>query len=191
VKQVLVPCSTCSGRGRLKCARCGGAGRLVQRKAFTWSRRATKVASYDDLPNLDENRIRSEVEVTEVYRERRMGGFKREWASVPGLKRLMESIQQQVGGDTRVAMSEVSIQMIPYTEVRLDMGRDEVVVEGATEERRGDDAVHLVQIYGFENKVNVGNFAYDGNQKLLLFWSMLATVAAVLLLLALLLPLFL
>jgi len=191
VKQVLVPCAACSGMGKLRCSRCNGEGRLVQRKAFQWSRAATSAASYDDLPNLDEARIREEVEVTEVYRERRLGGFKREWSAVPGLKRLIEGVQQQLSSDTRVTMSEVTIQMIPYTEVRLDLGRDEVAIEGAPADRRSDDTVYLVQIYGFENKVNVGPFGYDGQQKLLFFWSVFATVAAIVLLLAVLLPIFL
>jgi serine/threonine protein kinase len=188
VKQVLVPCTACGGMGRIKCERCNGEGRLVQRRAFEWSRQAFSASSYDDLPNLDEQRLRQEIEVTMVYRERHMNGLKREWAAVPGLKRLIEGAQKQLNTDTRVAMSEVTIQMIPYTEVRLDMGHDEVIVEGESEERRGDDAVHLVQIYGFENRVNIGSFAYDGHLKLLLFWSMVATVAVVLLTIALLVP---
>jgi tRNA A-37 threonylcarbamoyl transferase component Bud32 len=190
VKQVLVPCTTCSGMGRLKCVRCSGEGRLVQRRAFEWSRQAQRVASHDDLPNLDEDRIRNEVEVTEVYRERQMGGLKREWSAVPGLKRLLDGVQKQVGGDTRIAMSEVVIQMIPYTEIRLDMGRNDVVIEGEGAEQPSDDQVHLVQIYGFENNVLVGSFAYDGYQKLLYSWSILAAVAIVLLVVALLIPIF-
>lgn len=191
VKQVLVPCTACGGMGQTKCERCSGEGRLVQRRAFEWSRQTTSVSSYDDLPNLDEQRLRDEVEVTLVYQERHMKGLKREWGAVPGLKRLIESVQKQLNTDTRIAMSEVTIHMIPYTEVRLDMGHQEVAIEGEAEERRGDDTVHLVQIYGFENQVNIGSFAYDGHLKLLLFWSMLATVAVVLLIAALLIPVFL
>ncbi len=191
VKQVLVPCTTCGGMGRLKCDRCHGEGRLVQRRAFEWHRRAIKMSSYDDLPNLDENRLREEVELTKVYEERHFGGLKREWAAVPGLKGLIANIQKQVGGDTRVAMAAVTIMMIPYTEVRLDLGLDEVVIEGESEERRSDDRVHLVQIYGFENRLQMGNFAYDGHRKLLFFWSAFASSAALLLFFALLLPLLL
>ncbi|HEY0607159.1 MAG TPA: protein kinase, partial [Herpetosiphonaceae bacterium] len=191
VKQVLVPCTACGGMGQTKCERCSGEGRLVQRRAFEWSRQATSVSSYDDLPNLDEQRLREQVEVTLVYQERHMKGLKREWGAVPGLKRLIEGVQKQLNTDTRVAMSEVTIHMIPYTEVRLDMGHQEVAIEGEAEERRGDDSVHLVQIYGFENQVNIGSFAYDGHLKLLLFWSMLATVAVVMLIAALLIPVFL
>jgi tRNA A-37 threonylcarbamoyl transferase component Bud32 len=190
VKQVLVPCTACAGMGQLKCERCHGEGRLVQRRAFEWSRQTTSVSSYDDLPNLDEQRLRQEVELTMVYRERHMKGLKREWGAVPGLKRLIENVQKQLNTDTRVAMSEVIIQMIPYTEVRLDMGHQEVVVESEGEDRLSNDAVNLVQIYGFENRVNLGSFAYDGHLKLLLFWSMLATVAVLLLTIALLIPIF-
>lgn len=190
VKQVLVPCTACSGLGQLKCVRCGGEGRLVQRRAFEWSRQAIKAASRDDLPNLDEERLRGEVEVTEVYRERQIGNLKREWGAVPGLKKLIEGVQKQVGGDTRVAMSEVVIQMIPYTEIRLDLGHDDVIVEGEEDDRRNDDRVHLVQVYGFENRVHVGSFAYDGYQKLLYSWSILAAVAILVLIIALLIPIF-
>ncbi len=189
VKQVLVPCTRCGGIGRLKCDRCHGEGRLVQRRAFEWSRRAVKLSSYDDLPNLDENRLREEIELTKVYEERHMGALKREWAAVPGLKGLIANIQKQVGGDTRVAMSAVTIMMIPYTEVRLDVGLNEVVIEGESEERRSDDRVHLVQIYGFENRLQMSTFAYDGQRKLLFFWSAFASIAALVLVIALLLPL--
>lgn len=190
VKQVLVPCTACGGMGRLKCNRCNGEGRLVQRRAFNWHRVAKKVTSRDDLPNLDEDRIRNEVKVTTVYHERQMGGTKHEWSAVPGLKRLIDNVKKDLDPDTKIAMSEVQIQMIPYTEVRLDMGHDDVAIDGDAGERRVDDQVHLVQFYGFENQVQVGSFAYDGQQKLLFFWSVLASVVVILLLAALLVPVF-
>ena len=130
---------------------------------------AKKAASHDDLPHLDEQRIRNEVKVTTVYTERQLGGTKHEWSAVPGLKRLLDNIKRDLPSDTKIAMSEVHIQMIPYTEVRLDMGHDEVAIDGAGGERRANDQVHLVQLYGFENKVQLGSFAYDGQQKLMLF----------------------
>ena len=74
--------------------------------------------------------------------------------------------------------------MIPYTEVRLDMGHDAVVIEGEGDDRRSDDSVHLVQIYGFEKRLQVGPFAYDGTQKLIFFWCIFTTVAMLLLLAA-------
>jgi hypothetical protein len=119
-----------------------------------------------------------------------MDGLKREWGAVPGLKQLIEGVQKQLNTDTRVRMSEVTIHMIPFTDVRLDMGHQDVVVESEGEDRLSNDAVQLVQIYGFENRVNLGSFAYDGHLKLLLFWSMLATIAVLLLTIALLIPVF-
>ncbi len=189
MKQVLVPCTACAGMGRLRCGRCTGAGRLVQRKAFQWSRKSVRNSSRDDLPDLDEERIRREVEVTTVYRERQLAGTRREWLAVPGLRPLIEGVQQQLQPDTKVALAEVEIQMIPYTEVRLDLGHSEVLIEGENDERRADGQVHLLQIYGFENHPQVGSYGYDGRQKLMLFWSLLATVAVLLLLIAVVVPL--
>lgn len=189
MKQVLVPCTACSGMGRLRCARCTGAGRLVQRKAFGWSRKLVKNSSRDDLPDLDEERIRREAEVTTVYRERQLAGIRREWLAVPGLKALVEGVQQQLQPDTKIALAEVEIQMIPYTEVRLDLGHNELLVESESDERRADGQVHLLQVYGFENLLQIGSYGYDGQQKLILFWSLLATVAVVLLLIAVIVPL--
>lgn len=189
VKQVPVPCPRCQGAGRLKCERCSGEGRLVQRRAFEWSRQAKRFSSRDDLPNLDEDAVRREVDVMTVYRERQIGNIRREWMAVPGLKRLVDGVQKQLGPETKIAMAEVHIQMIPYTEVRLDMGHDDVVIEGEEGERRSDDQVHLVQVYGFENKVRVGSFAYNGQQKIMFFWSIVATIAAVLLLLVMIISL--
>lgn len=189
MKQILVPCTACKGMGRLRCARCSGAGRLVQRKAFQWSRKASTASSRDDLPELDEERIRREVEVTTVYRERQLAGTRREWMAVPGLRLLLEGVQQQLQPNTKIAMAEVEIQMIPYTEVRLDLGHNEVLVEGEAGERRADGQVHLLQIYGFENRLQVGSYGYDGRQKLMLFWSLLATLAVAVLLIAVVVPL--
>ncbi len=191
VRQVLVPCTACTGTGQLTCSRCHGAGRLVQRKAFEWRRRAASFSSHDDLPHLDEARLRNQVRLTEIYHERRQGGWKREWLAVPGLKSLIERVQQEQDAHTQVVLCEVAIQMIPYTEVYVDLGHNEVAVEGEAPDRRGDDTVHLVQIYGFENHINVGPFAYDGPRKLLFIWSAFATLAALLLLLAALAPLLL
>ena len=182
VRQTLVPCPTCSGVGALSCTQCEGIGRLVQRKVFEWRRQALHRASHDDVPNLDEDALRNEVAVTLVYQER-TAGLKREWAGVPGLRRLIEEIERQTSPDTRVVLAEVTVQMIPYTAVQLDIGHQDVVVEGEeTPKPVHDDVVHTIQIVGFENKLHVGKFVIDGERRLLyILVAFLSLIAAILL----------
>ena len=103
--------------------------------------------------------------MTPVYVER-ASGFRREWAAVPGLRRLMADIERQTSPDTRVVLAEVTIQMLPYTAVQLDLGhRDVVLEEDGTDRRAHDDTVYTVQVYGFENKLQVGAFAIDAERR--------------------------
>jgi len=167
VKQTLIPCPTCSGAGALSCSQCQGIGRLVERKVFSWRRTALSRSSRDDLPGLNEAALREEVAVTTVYQERARG-FKREWTAVPGLRLLMADVERQTGPDTRVVMAEVTVQMIPYTTVQLDLGHQDIVDDDQTAlHRPNDDAVHEVQIYGFENALNVGSWAVDSERRLI------------------------
>jgi hypothetical protein len=167
VKQTLVPCPTCNGGGGLGCSQCQGIGRLVQRKVFQWRRVARHFTSRDDVPNVDENALRAEVAMTTVYHER-ASGLKREWAAVPGLRELIKEVERQLSPDTRVVLAEVTVQMIPYTVVELDLGHEDVIVENeASAGQPSDDAVHTVQIYGFENKLRLGSFAIDGERRFL------------------------
>ena len=167
VRQTLVPCPICAGAGGLNCAQCQGIGRLVQRKVFRWHRTALHRSSRDDVPGVDEQAIRNQVELVTVYQER-AGKLKREWASVPGLSRLIADVERQAGPDTRVVMAEATIKMIPFTTVQLDLGRREIVVDtDAPPKPPRSDAIHTVQIYGFENTLQVGSFAIDGERRLL------------------------
>ena len=166
VKQTLIPCPSCSGAGALSCTQCEGIGRLVERKVFSWRRTAVSRSSRDDIPGLNETALRDQVAVTTVYQER-ANGFKREWAAVPGLSRLMADFERQTGPDTRVVLAEVTVQMIPYTAVQLDLGHQDVVDDDGASQRREDDAVYEVQIYGFENALNVGPWAVDTGRRLL------------------------
>lgn len=169
VKQTLAPCPTCSGAGALGCGQCQGIGRLVQRKVFKWRRQALQRRSRDDVPNLDENALRQEIEATPVYTER-AAGFKREWNAVPGLRALIAEVERQTGGDTRVVLAEVKIEMIPITTVQFDMGHQDVVVEGETApEPRQDDTIHTIQVLGFENKLDMHGFGVDNGRRLTTF----------------------
>ncbi len=182
VRQTLIPCPTCNGAGALPCGQCQGIGRLVQRKVFHWRRQAVERRSRDDVPNLDENALREMVAPTPVYEER-ASGFKREWAAVPGLRRLIGDIERQTGPDTRVVLAEVRISMIPLTEVQLDMGHQAVVVEGETAPVRGpSDTVHNVRIVGFENKLDLGEWAIDKPRQLLVVAVTFLVVVVVILL---------
>ncbi len=169
VRQTLAPCPTCSGAGALSCVQCQGIGRLVQRKVFHWRREALHRASHDDVPNLDENALREEVAPTLVYQER-ASGLKREWAAVPGLRRLIADVERLTGPDTRVVLAEVTVHMIPITVVQFDMGHQDVAVEGEETPRHGgDDTIHTIQILGFENKLQMGGFGIDKGRQLLVY----------------------
>lgn len=166
VKQALIPCPTCSGSGALSCTQCQSIGRLVQRKAFTWRREALERRSRDDVPNLDENALREEAEATTVYAERATS-LRREWSSVPGIRELVADVERQTSSTTRVVLAEVTVQMIPYTVVQLDLGHEDLVVEGDIATQGRDDAVHSLEIIGFENILHVGAWATDTERRLL------------------------
>lgn len=184
VRQSLIPCPTCNGAGALPCVQCQGIGRLVQRKVFNWRREALQRKSHDDVPNLNERALREEIAPTTVYVERGPG-LKREWAAVPGLRRLIADVERQAGADTRVVMAEVTIQMIPYTAVQLDLGHQDVVVEddspGPT--RRTNDEIYTVHIVGFENRLHIGNWAIDSNRRLLIYGLLMLGIVVLILLL--------
>ncbi len=121
--------------------------------------------------------------MTTVYQERGMG-FKREWAAVPGLRRLMDDIERQTGPDTRVVMAEVTVQMIPYTAVQLDLGHQDIVEDGDVKPRRPQsDEVYTIQVYGFENALNVGKWAVDGERRTLYYFLIFLLLVDVILLL--------
>jgi hypothetical protein len=165
VRQTLIPCPHCGGAGGLGCGQCQGIGRLVQRKVFQWQRTAVSHTSRDDVPGLDEDLLRTEVAMVPVYVER-APGLKREWSSVPGLRHLLQEVERELRSETRVVLAEVTVQMIPYTTIELDMGHQEVLVEGSNR-RSHDDGIYMVHVYGFENKLQVGTFAVDGERRAL------------------------
>lgn len=140
-EQVLVPCPTCSGRGGVNCAHCSGIGRLVQRQFFRWSRAAQLLQAQDDLPTLDERWLARTCKAELVYTQRQAGGFRPEWALIPRLDALVREAQARVDDQTRVALAEFSVSVIPVSEIVFDLGKP------------GEGGLYKLAIYGYENHI--------------------------------------
>jgi eukaryotic-like serine/threonine-protein kinase len=140
-EQVLVPCPECSGRGGITCTRCTGVGRLVRRKAFRWSRKGRMFKAQDDLPALDEDWLARTCKAELVYRERQVGGMRPEWGLIPPIAELIAQAEAGRDANTRITLSELSITLIPLTEVVFDLGKTD----------EGD--LYRLAIYGFENLI--------------------------------------
>jgi predicted Ser/Thr protein kinase len=140
-EQVLVPCPDCSGRGGVNCARCTGVGRLVQRQSFRWSRQAQTIDAQDDLPALDEDWLHKTCKPEVVYTQRQAGGLRPEWAHLPALEPAIQQLQGRLDDNTRVALSELSITLIPVTDIVFDLGKP------------GEGGLYKLAIYGFENLI--------------------------------------
>ncbi len=141
VAQVLVPCPECDGRGGVNCTRCAGVGRLVQRKAFSWSRQAQSFEVQDALPGIDEAWLSQNCAPEVIYSRRQVGGMRPEWSLVPPLAALVTEAQAGVSDETRIALAEVTVSMVPLTDVVFDLGQP------------GDDGLYRLTIYGFENAI--------------------------------------
>lgn len=141
VEQVMVQCPECAGRGGATCMRCAGAGRLVQESTFRWQRTAVLLRTHDDLPEIDEARLAATCRAEVVYSTRQVGGTRPEWALVPVLSDLIQQAQQRTDSDTRIALSEVTISVIPITTVVFDLGN--------TSEKH----LYKLFIYGFERHI--------------------------------------
>ncbi len=151
----LVPCPECGGAGGIRCERCDGVGRLLEKKTTTWRRWAETFGGYDDLPNLDEQWLRKNCQMAEVYRERQLKDVRPEWLQVPELKALIETMQARWDADTRIALSEVSVSFIPITEIVFDLGDEPVASDPDAEDTDAapQPTLYSWYIYGFENKL--------------------------------------
>lgn len=140
-EQVLVPCPECSGRGGVDCQRCTGVGRLILRQSFRWSRQTQLLADEDDLPAVDEAWLAKACKAEVIYTQRQAGGLRPEWAHIPSLDGLVQQVQDRLDDNTRVALSELSVSLIPITEIVFDLGK------------AGEGGLYKLAIYGFENVI--------------------------------------
>jgi eukaryotic-like serine/threonine-protein kinase len=140
-EQLLVPCPECSGRGGVDCPRCTGVGRLIQRQSFRWSRQAQLLVEEDDLPAVDEGWLARACAAEVVYTQRQAGGLRPEWAHIPALGGLVQQVQDRLDDNTRVALSELTVSLIPVTEIVFDLGKP------------GEGGLYKLAIYGFENMI--------------------------------------
>lgn len=185
----MVPCPECSGTGAHRCGRCVGVGRLVEHKTVTWRRAAVTLESHDDLPIDAKQRtwLLERCKPVEVYREQQSDESRPAWLQVAPIGDLIEQAKTRADGNTRVVLSEVSIGLIPITEVVFDLGE--------TERRRkkapgnGPEPAPVAHtfswhIYGFENQLpNDWRFLNWARVWAVLF-AALATVLLVLLVVA-------
>ncbi|PDW03174.1 serine/threonine-protein kinase [Candidatus Viridilinea mediisalina] len=137
----LIPCPECSGRGGIICKRCTGIGRLVQRKVVRWHRHSDAFNTQDDLPFLDEDWLARTCRAELVYRERQVGGTRPEWQLIPAIAELIKQAEAPLDSHTRITLSELSISLIPITDIVFDLGQT------------NDSDLYRLTIYGFENLI--------------------------------------
>ncbi len=140
-EQVLVPCPDCAGRGGSTCTRCTGIGRLVLRKTFRWSRQVQLFAAQDDLPALNERWLARVCKAEPIYCERQKGGMRPEWSHINPVSALLNAAEARCNEATRIAISELSITLIPVTNIVFDLGKT------------GDADLYKLAIYGFEQLI--------------------------------------
>ena len=139
--QVIAPCPDCSGRGGVTCSRCAGIGRLVRRKAFRWSRKAVLFNTQDDLSPFQSDLLVSSCKSVQIYQERIHGEPGPEWAMIEPVAALIKQAEAGLNAQSRIVLSELSIQVIPITEIVFDLGK------------RDEQHLYKLVIYGFENLI--------------------------------------
>ncbi|HEU5085890.1 MAG TPA: protein kinase [Roseiflexaceae bacterium] len=185
----LVPCGDCGGSGGLRCTQCDGVGRMLQHASMPWSRKAETFDSQDNLPRVDENWLRRNCKMREVYCEQQAGGFRPEWLQVPVLNELIEQARAKEGDHMRVVLSEVQIQLIPVTEIVFDLGvMRSAIAPPTARAKKGaaalDKGLYSWYIYGFENLLPQDWRFLNWDRVLWMAFALLALVLFVLLLLA-------
>ncbi len=158
MEQVLEPCPDCSGRGGLPCSRCQGARRLLQEKTFRWSRQTALFTSQDGLHKLDPSILLRTCSAEELYRERSLSGFHPLWNQLDAFAPLATQAQQRLGADTRMVLSELSVHVIPVTEIIFDLGKPE------------EGGFYRLYIYGFEKFIPNDNRFFN--------WERMITIGA-------------
>ncbi len=180
-EQVVVPCPECEGRGGLPCKRCDAMGRLIQRKAFRWQRAARMLETHDDLSFTDATWLLRTCAIKEVYCERCIGDVRGteqalypEWSDIPGVQSLLEQAVEATGDETRILMSELTIGMLPVTEVTFDLGdapkpnlKDKD--QQTTAEQHKQDHLYTISICGFENVLPI-DWRFLNWERVIFFW---------------------
>ncbi|MFN3373471.1 MAG: protein kinase domain-containing protein, partial [Chloroflexus sp.] len=139
VRQRVIACPQCNGRGLLPCKRCASFGRVVQRKLIEWSRRIVRDEAQNDLPDVDETWLRRTCKAELVYKHRVIGQIPPEWLQITEVKAMIDRRRQALDNDSRIVMAELQIHFIPLTEIEFDLGRQE--------------QSYRLAIYGFENLI--------------------------------------
>lgn len=139
VRQRVVACPQCNGRGLLPCKRCASFGRVVQRKLIEWSRWVVRDEAQNDLPDVDESWLRRACKAELVYKKRIVGPIPPAWLQITEVKAMIERHQQALDNDSRIVMAELQIHFIPLTEIEFDLGKPQ--------------QSYRLAIYGFENLI--------------------------------------
>lgn len=152
LEQVLVPCPQCNGSGGITCEACDGVGRLVERSAFRWQRTPCFFDASSDLTGIDEKWLHRHCEMHEIYCERAGGSLppggpalRPEWSAIPQLGELIEQAKAAINDDTRMVLSEVSVQFIPISDIVFDLG--------PTDDEQDEAHLYRLTIYGFEQAI--------------------------------------
>lgn len=158
-EQILVPCPDCDGTGGFPCDDCDGVGRLVQQKVFRWKRSVRSFAADDSdaLPTIDRHWLQSQCAGQTVYCERARANdqatngvaapaLRREWLEVGPLRDLLDEAQRAAGADTRIVLSEVTIDFIPISTVVFDLERP----RARTPTPPPQPGAYQLVVYGFE-----------------------------------------
>lgn len=169
-ERVLVPCPECEGRGGIPCERCAGTGRLVKYKALRWQRTTHTLTGNDSLSFLrDEKWLRRSCAIHEIYREQAIGdaqnnapAFHPEWYQIPAIRLLIQKAQAAAPNpdEARIVLSELTIGMVPVTDMVFDLGDTE-----------SPDGLYRVPICGFENAIPPDWRLLDW-ERVVFFWAM-------------------
>ncbi len=150
-EKVLIPCPDCNGLGGHHCSMCDGTGRMLEHKAFRWERSTRMLTANDDLPSLDEEWLRQQFKPERIYSERVCHDvqssdppFRKEWEEIPIVQQLIEQAETETHTNRRIILSELTITMVPVTDVTFDMSK--------TFKQHETDLYEL-SIYGFENTI--------------------------------------
>lgn len=151
--QQLVPCPACEGHGGTLCERCDGVGRMLRQQVFRWQRTAYDFDAKDDLKVMSERWLLQRCQLHQIYKERatcpadtpnpQMDPWRREWFEIPQVRSLIEQAQHAINDDAHVVLSELSIQMLPTTDVVFDLGTI----------RQHETDLYRLTVYGFEDVI--------------------------------------